>query len=160
MDWLDKILDEYEKKEKERKAEKDEAKKKLAADLEIKRQQATTALEKIHKSFSEVKNKLKSRKYPCDSNINVYANAQTGKQHYSEAILIVRKKPLAYGTDLSKNNAPYILFSESQGSDFLCLEINITVGSQPIKMQNVPIKQITTEFINEQIEALITDVFK
>lgn len=159
MEWLDKTLDEYEAKEKNRKVEEDEAKKKFAANLENMRQQATTALENINKTFLEIKDKLKRRKYPCDSKLGVYTNVQTGKQHYNEAILIVRKKPLAHGADLSKTNSPYISFSESVGSDFLCLEINITESSQPPNKQNVLIKRITSDFVKEQVESFINSVF-
>lgn len=160
MDWLDKTIDEYEEKEKNRKVEADETKKIFVAEFENKRQQATTALENINKSFSEIKEKLKRRKYPFDSKLGVYTDAQTGKKYYNEAILIVRKKPLAYGTDLSKSNSPYISFSESQGSDFLCLEINITESLQPPNKQNVPIKRITSDFVEEQVETFIKNVFK
>ena len=159
MDWLDKTLHEYEEKEKNRKVEADEAEKRFVAELENKRQQATSALENINKTFSEIKEKLKRRKYPCDSKLGVYTNAQTGKQYYNEAMLIVRKKPLAYGTDLSKTNSPYISFSECQGSDFLCLEINITENLQPPNQENVPIKRITSDFVKEQVETFIKNVF-
>lgn len=159
MDWLNKTIDDYEEKDKHRKAIEAEDKKRMESDLENKRQQATTALKNIYTSFVDIEKILKSRKYPCEIKLTGYTDAHTGKQFNKEAILIIRKKPLAYGADLAKTNSPYMSYSESHGSDNLALEINTTDSQQPPTQQRVSIKQITREYVDEQIETFVKTVF-
>ena len=159
MDWLDKTINDYEEKEKNRKIMAEEEKKRLEADLENKRLQATTALTNIYTSFLEIKKKLKSKNYSCEAKLSGYNDAHTGKQYNKEAILIVRNKPITFGAELSKTNSPYISYIESHGSENLTLEVNITESMQPPTKQSVSIKKMTKEFVDEQIEKFIKTIF-
>ena len=160
MDWLDNTLNNFEENEKQRKEKEKEDKAKLIADLEHNREQVSIALKNAYTSFSDIKKKLESRKYPCEAHLASATDAHSGKQFMTEAILVARNKPLLHNAKLEKTNSPYISFRASHGSDNLTYIISLTDSTQPPSEHVVGIKQMTKGFIEGEIEKFIIQIFK
>ena len=126
MDWLDKIVDDYEAKKQDQKQKYLEEKRKEAQVLKENHEKVSLALDIIYKYFLTIKNNLNVKKYPCEVEASTFIAGETRIQYNKEVTLVVRRNEPTNIKKISRLESPYISFAAQQGSENLIIKKSIT----------------------------------
>ncbi len=156
MDWLDEILNDYERKKAEKRKSAAEEQKRQDEESTRKRRLATEALGRAHNKFQEVKKKLVDHKYPCE----VILVPPTANKAEQELTLLVKNDPLWGKETISKLNASSVVLKvnlESNGISVIT-KYEQNQGEAPV-ITDIKIDLLTDDLIDTIIKKFINQIF-
>ncbi len=158
MEWLDKTIDEFEKKQKAEKAAREEERKRLEEES-IKTIEATTAaLNSAYEFLNEYKKNLQQKKYPASLDSDRMLDVKMNKQVTREVTFIVSNKGLRQGEKLNTTIFPFLTMRAS-GDAVIVTEDTKKDLRNPPKENRIKIRDLDVNYLESLVKGFLGEVF-
>lgn len=157
MNWLDKVIKEYEIKNKTENACFIKNKEKQQIE---KRRESNDKLNMIYENFLIFKESMDNKKYPCKVALEKIENKIKNETNFSKTTLFVMNNILIEKVYLSETTSPFISFIPSYHLDSFILKIKIKENQEESITEVVPISSVTPDFVNQQIKKFVMQIFQ
>jgi len=160
MDWLDKTLNDYERKKAEKRQLEAEELKSRDEESRKNKQAAAEALGRALNKFQEVKKELVNRKYPCEVTLGSLTDTLTGEKFPNELTLLLKTAPLRGAETFSKLDASSLVLTTNLGSDQISITTkDIRHQREAPALTKIEIDMLTDDFIDTIIQKFINQIF-